>query len=652
MFRFLSKTAPVISCPFPFPLRQLGLNDDRIAQVKQANDIADVVGGYLSLRPAGPTFKGLCPFHEDKHPSFDVDPRRQRYRCWSCGKVGDVISFVMEMDKISFREALEILARRAGITLQEDPGAEAKANERSQLLKASQWAHEQYRGALEDSNLGEQAWFYLEKRGLEDETIRLFGVGYAPATGTWLYDRARRAGISLDILDRLGILGHSSRDGNWYDRFRDRVMFPIRNVRSQTVGFGGRVLPGTLGEEKGPKYYNSPDSAIFFKSEELFGLDLAKNDASKSGQLVVMEGYTDVMMAHQFGIRQAVATMGTALNSRHVRTLKRFVPRVTLLYDADAGGKGGVQRALEIFAASDIDLRVATLPEGLDPCDLLVSKGPASLEKILAGAEDAIDHALKVEFDNAEQMTVQQKQQAVDRVLGVLAKVPALEGDSGALKLDLILNRMQRRLGLSETTLKNRLHLLRQTQGALEGRRQGEKFGGGSGGPEGQGDDPAGGSLMATSPLGRARTLGRPEERELLQLLLVGPELVAKVDGLIEPQEIAQPDLRKIFEACLEIHRSGRPAMADLVRQALDELALVGLVLTLQEMGEGTAPDQREAWLRGILERFAERRARPMQQKLKQQLLSTNDHDEALEILRRLKVSKSTASPASGGEPV
>ncbi len=619
--------------------------------MKQANDIADVVGGYLSLRPAGPTFKGLCPFHEDKHPSFDVDPRRQRYRCWSCGKVGDVISFVMEMDKISFREALEILARRAGITLQEDPEAEAKANERSHLLKVSQWAHDQYRGALEDRNLGEQAWFYLEKRGLEDETIRLFSVGYAPANGTWLLERARRAGISLDILDKLGILGRSARDGSWYDRFRDRVMFPIRNTRSQTVGFGGRVLPGTLGEEKGPKYYNSPDSAIFFKSEELFGLDLAKNDASRSGQLVVMEGYTDVMMAHQFGIRQAVATMGTALNSRHIRTLKRFVPKVTLLYDSDAGGKGGVQRALEIFAASDIDLRVATLPEGLDPCDLLVSKGQGALEKILASAEDAIDHALKVEFANAEQMTVQQKQQGVDRVLGILARVPALEDDSGTLKLDLILNRMQRRLGLSLPTLKNRLQMLRQTQVALEGRRHSERIGGGTNtdGPE---VDQEGGSLMASGPLSRARTLGRPEERELLQLLLAGPEWVPMVDGSIHPEEIAQPDLRKIFEACLEIHRSGRPARADLVRQILDDLGLVGLVLTLQEIGEGTAPDQREAWLRSLLERFAERRVRPLQQKLKQQLLSTNDHDEALEILRRLKVSKSTASPASGGDPV
>ncbi len=638
MVRFPLKTNCVALCTLVPFLRQDLLNDDRINQVKQANDIADVVGGYLSLRPAGPTFKGLCPFHDDKHPSFDVDPRRQRYRCWSCGKVGDVISFVMEMDKISFREALEILARRAGITLEEDPRAEARANERSHLIKASQWAHEQYRGALEDRNLGEQALFYLEKRGLEDETIRLFGVGYSPSAGGWLFERARRAGVPLELLEKLGILSRSTRDGSWYDRFRDRVMFPIRNVRGQTVGFGGRVLPGTPGEERGPKYYNSPDSPIFFKSEELFGLDLAKNDATRSGQLVVMEGYTDVMMAHQYGIRQAVATMGTALNARHVRTLRRFVPRVTLLYDADAGGQGGVQRALEIFAASDIDLRIATLPEGLDPCDLLVSKGPSQLEKILSGAEDAIDHALRVEFANAEEMTVQQKQQAVERVLGILARVPALEGDSGSLKMDLILNRMQRRLGLSESTLKNRLQSLRQTQGPAEGSRDESNL--------------SDQQRMAESPAGRARTIGRPEERELIQVILTQPRLVGEIDGLLDPQEIAQPDLRRILEVCIEIHRSGRPAMADLVRQSLDDPELAGLVLTLQEIGETTAPHMRDGWLKGILQRFAERRARPAQQKLKQQLLSTSDHDQALEFLRKLSVSKSSVPPASGGESV
>ncbi len=610
------------------------LNDDRISLVKQNNDIVDVVGGYLSLRPAGPTFKGLCPFHDDKHPSFDVDPRRQRYRCWSCGKVGDVISFVMEMDRVSFRDALETLARRAGITLQDDPRAEARANERSQLIKISQWAHDQFRAALDDRQLGSAAWNYLETRGLEDETIRLFGVGYAPAAGAWMVERARRAGIAFELLEKVGIIGRSY-DGSFYDRFKDRVLFPIRNVRGQTVGFGGRVLPGTPGEERGPKYYNSSDSPIFSKSDELFGLDLARNDASKSGQLVVMEGYTDVMMAHQFGIRQAVATMGTALTTRHVRTLRRFAPRVTLLYDADAGGKGGVQKALEIFAGSDVELGIATLPEGLDPCDLLVDQGAEALIKVLAGTKDALDHAMQVEFAQESTMTVQQKQQAVERILGILARVPALGDESGAMKTDLILNRMQRRLGISESNLKNRLHTLRQNAhpGDDSQNRRGE-------------DESPSNSVSSPS---KPRHPGRPEERELLQVLLAEPRLIARIDGELQSAELAHPDLRRILEAALEIHRSGALPVSDLVCQALDDAALVGLVLSLQEIGEGTSTDQREAWLKGILERFAEKRERPAHLRLKEKLLATADHDQALELLRQLKFGAGKAQNDADG---
>lgn len=611
------------------------MNEDRISQVKQNNDIVDVVGGYLSLRPAGPTFKGLCPFHDDKHPSFDVDPRRQRYRCWSCGKVGDVISFVMEMDRVGFREALETLARRAGISLQEDPRAEARANERSLLLKVTQWAHERFQSALDESQAGQIAREYLENRGLEDETIRLFGVGVCPPGGSWLADQARRQNISTDALEKLGIVGKSW-DGTFYDRFKGRVLFPIRNVRGQTVGFGGRVLPGTPEEQKGPKYYNSIESPVFSKSDELFGLDLARNDASRSGQLVVMEGYTDVMMAHQHGIRQAVATMGTALTNRHVRTLRRFAPRVVLLYDADAGGKGGVQKALEIFAGSDVDLRVATLPEGLDPCDVLANQGPDSLLRSLAGAEDALDHALRVEFANEAVMPLLEKQQAVEKILGILARVPVLADANGAMKTDLILNRIQRRLGISETSLKNRLNLLRQNAQLGDDSRQSR---------ETSGDD----SNSPNSTSWKTRQPGRPEERELIQVLLAEPRLLPRIEQNLRPEEVAHPELRRILEAAMEIHHQGKAPTPDLVNQALDDASLVGLVLSLQEIGEATPAEQRETWLAGILDRFIEKRVRPTQQKLKAELLSTADHEKALELLRRLKVGPETAPLDSQG---
>src|SRR5262249_36258796 len=214
-----------------------------------------------------------------------------------------------------------------------------------------------------------------------------FGVGYAPLAGDWLVKQATAAGVSLDHLEKAGLIARRTHDSGFYDRFRDRVLFPIRDSLGRPVGFGGRILPNSPLASRGPKYYNSPDTPLFSKSEQLFGLDLARTHASKEGFLAVVEGYTDVLMARQPGIGNVVATMGTALNARHVYNLRRFAPRVVLVFDADAGGDVGVDRALEIFASQEVDLAIATLPEGLDPCDLLIQDGgPQRFRDILTGA--------------------------------------------------------------------------------------------------------------------------------------------------------------------------------------------------------------------------------------------------------------------------
>src|SRR5262245_58868858 len=227
------------------------LADDRVKQVKQANDIVEVVGGYLALRPAGGTYKGLCPFHNDRNPSFDVDPRRQRYRCWSCGKYGDVISFVQEFERVGFPEALELLARRAGLAL--DAPAVARPESRAQLLDVMRWAAKQFHDCLLDSTQAEQARKYLGARGLMGDTVRRWGLGYSPASGHWLADLAKAANVPFDLLEKVGLIAPRSNGEGYYDRFRDRVQFPIRDVRGNCVGFGGRVLPGAPLASRGPK---------------------------------------------------------------------------------------------------------------------------------------------------------------------------------------------------------------------------------------------------------------------------------------------------------------------------------------------------------------------------------------------------------------
>ena len=365
------------------------MNDERfslvVKQVKEASDIVAVIGSYLQLKQTGATFKGICPFHNDSRPSLDVDPRRQRYRCWSCGKFGDVIQFVVDYDKISFMEAFEALARRAGINLEQhrkapDPG-------KLRLHDALKWAADLYQHHLLEDPSAEMARAYLGERKLLGETVRKFGLGWAPLAGDWLTKQAHNAPVSVEVLVEAGLLAPSTKGAGYYDRFRDRVMFPIRDLRGQTVGFGGRILPTSAYAARAPKYYNTSETDVFKKGELVYGLDQARLAAQAAGYLAVVEGYTDVLMAHQFGVTNVVATLGTALTSDHIRQIRRFAPRVVLVYDADAGGTTGVDRALEIFLSEDLDVEIAKLPGGLDPFDLLVQQGGDAFRAALASAQ-------------------------------------------------------------------------------------------------------------------------------------------------------------------------------------------------------------------------------------------------------------------------
>jgi DNA primase len=588
------------------------LPDDRAKQVKENVDIVDVVGGYVALKQAGGTWKGLCPFHDDSRPSFDVDPRRQRYRCWSCGKYGDVISFVQEHERISFNEAVELLARRAGITLEQRPSASAASRGKAELLDVVRWAAGQYHDGLLDAPFAEEARRYLGERGLRGETIRGYGLGFAPRAGDWLVTRAEAAGVSAELLEKAGLIAPRENGNGHYDRFRDRVLFPIRDVRGQAVAFGGRILPNSPLASRGPKYYNSPDTQLFTKSEHLYGLDQARHAAEKAGYLAVVEGYTDVLMAHQSGILQVVATMGTALNGRHVRHLRRFTSRVVLVFDADAGGATGVDRALAIFAGHDVDLRVATLPEGLDPCDLLVRQGPDALRAALDTAEDALEFKLNRVLGGDTRPGVEECRRAVDAVLGVIALAPWQPGQAGSLKAQLMVGRIARRLGLKEETVWARLRELRADRRDTSGTAPRR--------------DPGPGPRKAKAA---------PEELQLLQVLLADPALVAPARAAIPADEVNHPGLRRLLAGLYALDAAGEPPTLDQLRPRLDNAPLAEKALQLQDVGRAN-PD-RPAWLRQLVERFRERRRRRATEELQTQLQAASDHAQALELLRQLQ---------------
>ena len=586
--------------------------DDRVKQVKEANDIVEVVGEYVALRKMGQTYKGLCPFHDDHNPSFDVDPRRQRYRCWVCEKYGDVISFVQEHDHIGFVEALQLLARRANITLDEASAAQQQG--RARLLDVVRWAAQQFHECLLDDPLAEEARRYLGERGLVGETVRKYGLGYAPASGNWLARKAEAGGLPLELLESVGLIAKREQGPGHYDRFRDRIQFPIRNIQGQPIGFGGRILPTSPLAARAPKYYNSCETPLFSKSDSLYGMDTARHAATAAGCLAVVEGYTDVLMAHQMGVGHVVATMGTALNARHVQQLRRFAPRVVLVFDADAGGEAGVDRALATFVSQDVDLAVAALPDEMDPCDLLLAQGADAFRAVLDGAVDALDFKLNRVLVGEGSLGVEGKRRAVESVLGVIALTPTLPGRAGAVKTQLMMTRIAQRLALKEETLWARLDEWRKHRGGATVR----------------GSRPA----PAEDEAERKAAPAAPEERQLLELLLSEPDLVAEAAEAVRPEEIAHPGLRRLLEGLYTLLAEGEPPTLDQLRGRLDNPRLAEHALKLQEIGRCN-PD-RAAWLRPLLNHFEERRARPAKQELHNQLQAAGDHEAALELLRQL----------------
>lgn len=596
------------------------IDDPLKQQIKEANDIVDVVGSFIALRPTGPTFKAKCPFHDDHRPSMDVDPRRQRYRCWACGKSGDVINFVQEHEHVTFLEALEFLARRAGISLEKNQKT-SPGPSRAGMLDVTRWAAEQFQQCLLDSTSAENARKYLGERKLSGETVRKFSLGFAPPIGEWLVQKAVTAKMPLDMLETVGLIGRRSA-GGWYDRFRDRVIFPIRDVLGRIVGFGGRILPSSVlsADRPPPKYYNSAETPIFSKSDQLYGIDHAKQAAAKTGYLAIVEGYTDVLMAHQHGLSQVVATMGTALNARHIKKLKGIVSRVVLVFDADTGGDAGVDRAMEVFVRHDLDLRIATLPSGLDPCDLLAAQGPEPMRQALEQAVDVFEYKLQRVWARHAGSGLDGQRQAAEEMLKTLALTPS----DRSVKLDLMMNRIAHRLQIKEETVWTRLRELRAVRKKADER-----------------EETRGAETKPSVPEQSRSAPAALHEKELLELLLAEPSFVPKAFGEVQPEEIEHPGLRKIAEALYSLHAEGQPADLDHLRGRMDNERnerIWDRVHQFQDRGLDY-PDRPEMF-RKVLERFRERRKQQQKQAIMNRMQDATDPVTALELLRQLKDQK------------
>jgi DNA primase len=408
------------------------ISSDSINAVRDAADITEVIGAYTDLKRAGAQMMGLCPFHDERSPSFSVDPQDKLYHCFGCGVAGDIFGFVMEKEGLGFSEAVETLADRYGVELQreqEDPQAEARRQARQRLQQLLERAAAYYSNYLWESKEASKARDYLAGRGLAEGTLRDFGVGFAPSAWDKILVAGQRAGFTVPEMHSVGLV-QRSRQGQEYDRFRARIMFPIRDPRGRVLGFGGRA---TRADQK-PKYVNTSETDFFHKSEILYGLDRARAAMAKENRALVVEGYTDVLALHQAGLEGAVGVMGTAITPDQVKTLSGVVDEVVLALDADEAGQEAMLRAQRVAGGRRMRLRVATMPKGVDPAELMAeADGAERFRKFAADAAELTDFQVTRILDRTDVASPIERDQALAEVAPIIAAM-----DEGASQSELV----------------------------------------------------------------------------------------------------------------------------------------------------------------------------------------------------------------------
>ncbi len=360
-----------------------------VERVKEAADVVEIISAYTDLKRSGVRFTGLCPFHDERTPSFSVNAQDKLYHCFGCGVGGDVIKFVEEKEGLAFPDAVEALAERYGVELEreaEDPRAEAQRRERARLAELLERTASFYSTFLNDAPQASKARDYLSGRGLDEQALRDFGVGCAPGTWDTVLVRGQQAGYSVEEIEAAGLVLKSQKGRGHYDRFRSRIVFPIRDARGRMQGFGARALQ----PDQKPKYVNSPEGALYSKRRTLYGIERARPTIVKSGRALVVEGYTDVIACHQAQITDAVAMMGTAITPEQVKLLGAYAEEAVLALDADRAGREAMLRA-EMVGGKRLRLRVARMPEGKDPADLLAGGDGASATAFRKAIEEAVD---------------------------------------------------------------------------------------------------------------------------------------------------------------------------------------------------------------------------------------------------------------------
>jgi len=616
-----------------------GTGDDFKELVRSSTNLVDLVSEIVALKPqhGGRQYLGLCPFHDDHNPSFFVYPDRQSYRCWVCDEGGDCFRWVMNIEKVSFPEAVESLARRARLEIpkkhrQEQPGG---GPSKADALEVVEWAANLMHQALQTGRNADHAREYVAKRKLSEETVKNFRLGYHPEDRYWFQERARGRFTPAQLV-AAGLIRERD-DGQGYSPMdlADRLIFPIFNENGKIVAFGGRVLPGRNDQNRG-KYWNSQESAIFQKRRMMYSFDRARESIRRLGCAIIVEGYMDCIACHQAGVTNAVATLGTALTEDHVRVLRRFAPRVVLVFDSDDAGQRAAERSISQFIAQDLDLRILNVPSGKDPADYLEDHSREDFLRLTESASEAWEFKLQAVLKRIGTNSVSGRQQVLGQMLEFLSSAPGL---AGSIREDLILRNVCWRVQVDERIARQQLSELRNaSQKKVVLRRPQE-----------------------TKP---GKSAARPEnaieraERELLEIILTCPETIDLIRHHVGPDDFENTRHQRLLALCIDLWKEegDLPELGRLIIASDSDSELLSLINAIVDsaeekgifrlMSEGRKAEDSSSTFPPHLERvlgpLLEKREKQAGQ-LSRQLLASTDksanelNEETRNALRRLQ---------------
>ena len=597
-------------------------------RIRDAVDIVELVERYIPLRRSGRNYVGRCPWHDDTRPSLQVNPERQTFKCWVCDIGGDVFAFVMKAENVDFREALEILSEKTGITLpkqqpvhENEIGVEAEIT-RKQLFHIADWVAKIYHEALLHTDEAAVAREYLQKRAVNAEAIKKFHIGYAPIDRNWLANKAQNKPEHLKILE---IIGNFRQQKN--DFFHGRLIFPIRDEQGRTVAFGGRLIPDSpLNNDpwhKERKYLNSPETILFSKHKILYGLDSARHRIKDVRRTLIMEGYTDCIVAHQFGFGEAVAVLGTALGPAHIRLLARMgAEKIILMLDGDKAGQRRAEndKVLTDFIAQGADMAVLTLPDGLDPCDFLEQNGAEALNVLLqTETVDALEHVFRTKTRGIDlKNNIIGSSNALDSILEIIAYAPVKgtsPDDPIRLRIEKTVQSLSVRFRMPEEQIRRRLK--EKQQKAANRYVVSEE------------------TIEQQPQRWSKEQMPDLLERNMLELWVLDPTAVYAFWEYILPEHLRSPITLLIYNQCSElVEQQNKPATFDNLMTAFDDPQMKNFLIELEASGRKKFfPHENEeidfALRNKLTERWKDPQFRELKAKLVEEIILAFNRREA-----------------------